>query len=247
MPRYLGIALELRREIQNGQTAPGVRLPSERSLAQRFAVNRQTVRSALQKLREEGIVVTEKRGTFAAAMAAPQAGPEQTVPLQFPGSAEGFFGSRTRSRLSYVTVPPELSQSLGLRPGEPTLVHRHRTVAPDGEFVQDAVSYFTPVAVSQIPELARYRARLRPNDADLRLFYQWMDRAGLQPNLRESITLSRAGVPTTGPGHALLHVRRHVRDQHGRLHVITVLSFTPSWQELEFEFAGTSAVTSCRR
>ena len=46
----------LRREIEGGQPAVGERLPTEEALCQRFGVSRHTVRDALRKLREEGLV-----------------------------------------------------------------------------------------------------------------------------------------------------------------------------------------------
>ncbi|MFJ8074403.1 winged helix-turn-helix domain-containing protein [Streptomyces sp. NPDC096176] len=61
-PVHRRIAVALGRDIRDGRIEPGSRLPAERTLARRFGVNRQTVRVALQLLREEGLVTTEKRG-----------------------------------------------------------------------------------------------------------------------------------------------------------------------------------------
>ncbi|MFD2121566.1 GntR family transcriptional regulator [Streptomyces cirratus] len=58
MPKYQRIAAALRQELARGAHGPGGKLPSERSLAARYGVNRQTVRAALQQLREDGLVVT---------------------------------------------------------------------------------------------------------------------------------------------------------------------------------------------
>lgn len=66
VPLYLRVAAALREDLAQRRISPGSRLPSERSLSQRYHVNRQTVRSALQLLRDEGLVVTDRRGTFAA-------------------------------------------------------------------------------------------------------------------------------------------------------------------------------------
>lgn len=66
-PLYLRVAAALREDLAHRRISPGSRLPSERSLSQRYHVNRQTVRSALQLLRDERLVVTDRRGTFAAA------------------------------------------------------------------------------------------------------------------------------------------------------------------------------------
>ncbi len=52
IPLYLRVAAALRDDLTQRRIAPGARLPSERSLVDRFQVNRQTVRSALRLLRE---------------------------------------------------------------------------------------------------------------------------------------------------------------------------------------------------
>ncbi|MFE6840873.1 GntR family transcriptional regulator, partial [Streptomyces sp. NPDC057705] len=48
MPKYQRIAAALRRDLERAARTPGGRLPSERSLAARYEVNRQTIRAALQ-------------------------------------------------------------------------------------------------------------------------------------------------------------------------------------------------------
>jgi GntR family phosphonate transport system transcriptional regulator len=59
------IAATLRDEIGDRRIAPGARLPTEFQLAERFAVNRHTVRRAVAALEEAGLVRVEQgRGTF---------------------------------------------------------------------------------------------------------------------------------------------------------------------------------------
>lgn len=61
------IAEELRREIADGDHAPGDRLPTEGELAERFGVHRNTVRQATAALAGEGLVVGRRgSGTFVA-------------------------------------------------------------------------------------------------------------------------------------------------------------------------------------
>lgn len=60
------IAGDLRRRLQAGEWAPGARLPTEAQLSTRFAVNRHTVRRALDELVRDGLVRVEQgRGAFA--------------------------------------------------------------------------------------------------------------------------------------------------------------------------------------
>jgi GntR family phosphonate transport system transcriptional regulator len=61
------IAETLRREIGGGEHPPGARLGTEAELAARFAVNRHTVRRALEELSRGGLLRVEQgRGTFVA-------------------------------------------------------------------------------------------------------------------------------------------------------------------------------------
>ena len=63
--RWEAIADVLRGEIVDGRFVPGQRLPNEDVLARRFAVNRHTLRQAMQALARDGHVrVVQGRGTF---------------------------------------------------------------------------------------------------------------------------------------------------------------------------------------
>jgi len=63
--RWERIAATLREEIAAGQPAPGAQLPNEATLAERFGVNRHTLRQAVRQLVHEGHVrVIQGRGTF---------------------------------------------------------------------------------------------------------------------------------------------------------------------------------------
>lgn len=64
-PLWKQIRQALRRDILGGALAPGQRIPTELELADRFRVNRHTVRRALAELQAEGLVTIEQgRGTF---------------------------------------------------------------------------------------------------------------------------------------------------------------------------------------
>lgn len=64
--RWEAIAAVLRADIGSGRFAPGRRLPNETQLAERFGVNRHTLRQAMQALVREGFVqVRHGSGTFA--------------------------------------------------------------------------------------------------------------------------------------------------------------------------------------
>ena len=65
IPAYLRIKLSLAKQIQEGQLAPGEKLPSEDELCATFGVARGTVRQALNELSNEGAIYkVHGRGTF---------------------------------------------------------------------------------------------------------------------------------------------------------------------------------------
>lgn len=64
-PTAKDIAATYRREITNGERAPGSRLPAARQLAKDLGVQLMTVQNAFGQLRDEGLVLTQQgRGTF---------------------------------------------------------------------------------------------------------------------------------------------------------------------------------------
>lgn len=64
-PVYAAIATALRTDIGAGRYPMNARLPSEGDLARRFGVNRHTVRHALAKLAEDGLVYSRRgSGTY---------------------------------------------------------------------------------------------------------------------------------------------------------------------------------------
>ncbi len=58
--RYRTIAADLRRQIVDGDLAPGAVLPSEAELAGSYDVSRVTVRKALEVLRDDGVVASRQ-------------------------------------------------------------------------------------------------------------------------------------------------------------------------------------------
>ena len=64
-PLWRQVAQHVGQEIESGRYAPGERLPTEKALAERFAVNRHTVRHAMQSLAKAGVIrIDHGRGMF---------------------------------------------------------------------------------------------------------------------------------------------------------------------------------------
>lgn len=260
MPKYQRIAAALRREIDLTALTPGARLPSERSLADRFQVNRQTIRAALQHLREDGLVVTGKRGTRTAfpapalepatatatapvprppaprhpvtARTAPAAAP---VPAPVPAAAPAPAEGQTQTWLTLVTLAPALADQFGMRGGEQTLVHHHRETGPTGQVRRHAVTYLRARTVAGTPVLARYRDGLTRGvrDEDLGPLHHWLERAERAGRVAETITMTRTTFPQAAPAGGL-SVRRTLHDVSGGLLAVTDLAF-PGWDRLIFD------------
>ncbi|MFE0581908.1 GntR family transcriptional regulator [Streptomyces sp. NPDC058874] len=230
VPKYQRIAAALRRDLDRAARTPGGRLPSERSLAARYQVNRQTIRAALQHLREGGLVVTGRRGSRPAVTA--EVLPTAADPVDF-GPASPAPGP-TRSWVTVVTVPPSIAVPLGMSGGERTLVHHRREQGRAGETLRHAVTYFSPDAVARTPELAACRNRAEHSrDADPAPLRGWLERVSAAGRVAETITMTRTVHPPA-PGPACgLTVRRTVQDPSGRLLAVTDLAF-PTWDHLTF-------------
>ena len=131
VPFYFQLAELLEHEIVSGRWEPGLRLPAEFDLCSHFGVSRTTVRQALSRLEQEGLISRSKgRGTFV----------EGTRPRSWLlQSSGGFFeeevermGRRVDSRVVKVkqgTLPAWARNALSLPPGSKGLtLERVRSV-----------------------------------------------------------------------------------------------------------------------
>ncbi|MET9464501.1 GntR family transcriptional regulator [Streptomyces sp. NPDC006544] len=251
MPKYQRIAAALRQELDRTALVPGGKLPSERSLAVRYQVNRQTIRAALQHLRDSGLAVTGRRGTRPAHQhQVPERtqGPDrQPAPALTSGPAPTTAApvspptapdpGPTQDWLTLVTVAPALADQLGMTGGERTLVHHHRENGPGGQTRRHAVTYLCPRTVAESPELAGYRERAAAGvrDEDLRPLHLWLERTTQAGRIAETITMTRITFPrAAAPAGGGLSVRRTLYDAAGRLLAVTDLAF-PAWDRLTFD------------
>ncbi|MFC8988891.1 GntR family transcriptional regulator [Streptomyces sp. NPDC057115] len=232
-PLYRRIAAELLGELHAGTIPPGERLPGERQLAGHFGVSRETVRQALEVLRRDGLVATDRRGSHATLPGLPV---ETPASLTFPvGSRCAGRGAVTRATIAWEHPPPGHAEALDLEPARPTLVHRYWSASADGGEQRTAVTSFSATALAEVPELARYRGRADGTAAaELRRAYDWLRRAGLTLHHRDTITRI-AGTPS-------VRVTRRVHDQYARPLEITELVVDTQQDALVYEFTLPAAV-----
>ncbi|MFJ5263257.1 GntR family transcriptional regulator [Streptomyces sp. NPDC088387] len=226
-PLYRRIASELLGELRDGTIPPGERLPGERQLSEHFGVSRETVRQALEVLRHEGLVTTDRRGSHATLPGAPV---EHPAALTFPVGTRGpEQGAYDRATVTWEPPPPSHAEALGLAPLRPTLVHRFESSGADGGGRRTALTSFSAVALSEVEELSRYRERPHNSgSAQLRRVYDWMRRAGLALHHRDSI-IRLDDAPS-------MRVTRQVHDQFDRPLEITDLVVEARQDPLVYEF-----------
>jgi GntR family phosphonate transport system transcriptional regulator len=149
-PLWQAIAQSLRGEIADRSYAAGDKLPTEANLAQRFGVNRHTVRHALKALAEEGLVRSRRgAGVYVAAR-----------PTDYPIGRRVRFrrnvlagGQMPEKRLLQVEERPATADEaarLRLGPGETLCVARGLSLA-DGQPLALFASHFP---ASRLPGIA---------------------------------------------------------------------------------------------
>ncbi|PWS36314.1 phosphonate metabolism transcriptional regulator PhnF [Falsiroseomonas bella] len=158
LTRRQGIALwrqiqhTLEAEIADGRHKPGARLPTEAELSARFAVNRHTVRRAMEELQGRGLVRIEQgRGSFVA---------EDVVDYRLGPRTRFSENIRAQNRepagriLRIAEVPAEagLAEALGIRRGR-AVVLVERLALADGRPVVIGTHHFPAARFPQLPEL----------------------------------------------------------------------------------------------
>jgi DNA-binding GntR family transcriptional regulator len=237
-PLYRRIATEVLGELRDGTIPHGERLPGERRLAGHFGVSRETVRQALELLRRDGLVATDRRGSHATLPGLPV---ETPASLTFPAGARAATpGGVARATVTWEAPPADHAEALGLAPGRPTLIHRYRYATAEGQGLRTAVTSFSAVALTEVKELALPHclngvggAPIRDRAdgtaaAQLRRVYDWMRRAGLTLHHRDAIT-PLASTPS-------VRVTRRVHDQYARPLEITDLVVDAQQDALVYEF-----------
>lgn len=115
---YLQIEEEIARRIESGEIEPGRRIPPEREFCEQMGVSRMTVRQALGRLEQRGLLVRQQgRGTFASQ---PKLRQSATVLRGFFAEMVGQGMVPTSTVLSaeeHAAARP-LAQALDLRLGE---------------------------------------------------------------------------------------------------------------------------------
>jgi DNA-binding GntR family transcriptional regulator len=120
-PLYAQVSRTLKEEIVSGAWPVGSLLPTEDELCARFSVSRYTVREALRRLREDGLV-SSRQGAGTVVVPPPAAGSHALQSMSINDLVD--FGTRTRfaiDSIRMVTVDAKLAARIGVAIGEERL------------------------------------------------------------------------------------------------------------------------------
>ncbi|MEV8476478.1 GntR family transcriptional regulator [Streptomyces sp. NPDC051173] len=145
IPKYYAVKTRVAALLD--ELGEGEPLPTERDLAVRFEVSRETVRQALRELLLEGRLRRAGRGTVVA-------GPKLEQPLALASYTEGVRRQGRRPGRSLIGLdrfpcPPALAPDLGVQQGAPVW-HMERVLLADDERVGLESTY---LAVERVPRL----------------------------------------------------------------------------------------------
>jgi len=164
-PLWAAIARALKDDISEGRYAPGDKLPTDAALADRFGVNRHTVRHALAGLVADGLVRT-RRGSGAYVAARPTDYPiGRRVRFHQNIRASGRLPQKRVLRLETRPADGVEADALKLRVGAPVLVYEGLSLA-NGAAVAHFLSVFP---AERLPGLAETFDRVASVTDALRL------------------------------------------------------------------------------
>ncbi|MEU2870034.1 GntR family transcriptional regulator [Streptomyces olivoreticuli] len=208
IPKYYAVKTRVAALLD--ELGEGGLLPTERDLAVRFEVSRETVRQALRELLLEGRLRRAGRGTVVA-------GPKLEQPLALASYTEGVRRQgrrpgRALTGLDRFPCPPALAPDLGVQPGAPVW-HMERVLLADDERVGLESTY---VAVERVPRLD---TDFEPDSS----FYGYLhDRLGISfgdadERLETVLATPREALLIgTPPALPMLLIHRLSRDAEGR-------------------------------
>ncbi|WP_349606834.1 MULTISPECIES: GntR family transcriptional regulator [Cupriavidus] len=211
LPRFQQVRLILRDRIRSGFYETGMPLPGERQLAEEFGVARVTVRSALARLQEEGLVARLRgKGTV------PTFRHDAPAASVRSGLLDNIVSVSMRTRVTVLEwkrmpAPPAVSAALGLAPGAPVL-----KVVRVRKFKAQPIAY-TEVFVPGELAGALDRHTLQDTPMLVALERHGVEVVSADQTLGAAVAdLDVARILRIAPGVPLLRVSRVVSDRHGR-------------------------------
>lgn len=231
-PLWVRAAETLREQVSEGALRPGARLPPERDLCRRFDISRVTLRKALLRLVDDGVLrPSHGRGWYVSS----------GEPKEWPNSLESF--TETAERMGLVAGSLVLraetamatfdeAEKLGVAPGA-LLFHLERVRLLDE----------VPIAVDRSAVPADLAPGLAAIDFRGRSLYAALTDAGLEPAQAETTIEAReadafiAGQLRVDVGKPILVMHQTVRDQADRRLFTSTIQYVGDRYRLRTSFA----------
>jgi len=219
LPRFQQVRLILRDRLRAGFYESGLPMPGERQLAEEFGVARVTVRSALARLQEEGLVARLRgKGTVPTVPTARHEAPPGAALGTTPGGGllDNIVSMSLRTRVSVLewrqmAAPARVSAALGLPPGAPVL-----KVVRVRKFKTHPIAY-TEVFLPADLAAAIDRHTLQDTPMLVALEQHGVEVVSAEQTLGAAAAdLDVARILRIAPGVPLLRVSRVASDRNGR-------------------------------
>jgi DNA-binding GntR family transcriptional regulator len=210
------ITSDLRRQIQDGSLGPGALLPSEPEVARDYNVSRQTARSALQALEQEGLVIVRpRRGRVVRSSQRLRwhlsefERPDHTILATSDAwktdiESQGHDPTRQDLLVERITPPEAIATRLNLDPRTDTCVVRRHVRYIDGKPAIISDDYFDERIVRGT-ELAEPEDTTRENILAEAGYEQTYDIDEIITRMPTPAETSKLGIPTGTP------VAEHIR------------------------------------
>lgn len=219
-PLYVQIARELKEQIVSGAYPVGAQLPTEDELCERFSVSRYTVREALRRLREDGLV-TSRQGAGTVVVPVRSSDSYAHEVMSINDLLTWATGTRYDiESIKMVTIDGKLAAKTGLTKGEEWLEVRGARYAENTETPVCWVEYYINrnfAAVGRL--LQRHNNPIFPLIEDL--FGQTIE----EVHQEISATLVSPALATglkVEVGSAALEVRRTYKTADGEIAQVTI-------------------------
>lgn len=212
LPAYVQIEQQLGDRLEDGEYSPGDQLPTERELAAQLSVSRLTIRAAMDRLAQRGLIVRRQgSGTYAA----------QPKLLQDASRLRGFFEDSVGQGVFPVSKLVERAE---------VLANRHLAGVLNvrvGELIYKVVRARGALGVPVVLETSFFPAGIVPGligmDLEKSSIYRLMDREFHARPVRAKQTIeviisqaSEAALLGVAPGSPLMLVERVAWDDLGR-------------------------------
>lgn len=218
------IAQVLADDITSGKYPVGFNLPSENELAQSFGVSRQTVRIALTKLRENGLVESRQGvGNIVRSSSSParyvQAFASLDDLLQYASTTSGKFTGK-----SEVVITPEMAEWIGCKPGERWWRLTTTRYSKDRSLTIAATEIFIPYLFGSVIKHA-----VQSGGAIFELLENMLGKtiAEVKQDIQAAkATPEEAAILNIPPQDPVLRIVRHYYDSDGQLLEVTRAAHT---------------------